>query len=249
MKANLIASLLVFPVILPAFLVAELNTALHFLGSQKKIIQEESAAWASPPEEVLAIISPELIRHHLLRDFFETQALELAYVRFGKGTADFSIGHFQMKPSFIEKLEYHLSQDPDFQQEFHPLLTFTSEKPKAQRKERLARLQDFRWQLQYAYAFYRLGLHRFAILKTAPARERIAFLAAAYNFGFDEPEADICQWQTTVAFPYGKKYRGAQSSYAELALAFYGELREWRTVDGRGGTANGKRQTVIRDRR
>lgn len=60
--------------------------------------------------EALAIVSPELIRWTAFKDFFETTALELLYVKKGKTYADFSIGHFQIKPSFVEQLEAYVSQ-------------------------------------------------------------------------------------------------------------------------------------------
>ncbi|HMR44504.1 MAG TPA: hypothetical protein PKC40_11755, partial [Saprospiraceae bacterium] len=64
------------------------------------------------PREVMAVVFPEMIRYNLVKDFFETSALELIYANLGSREVDFSIGIFQMKPSFIEKLEDIIIQNP-----------------------------------------------------------------------------------------------------------------------------------------
>ena len=55
-----------------------------------------------------SIIFPEFIRYSMFKDFLETEALKIGYVQFGAEAVDFSIGYCQMKPSFIEKLEYEI---------------------------------------------------------------------------------------------------------------------------------------------
>ena len=66
---------------------------------------------------VTAIVYPELLRYNYIQDFIETSGLELIYMRYGAKTADFSIGHFQMKPSFAEHIEKYIEKNAaDFQQ-------------------------------------------------------------------------------------------------------------------------------------
>ncbi len=231
MKTSLIYLLLLSPFSFtpvnlgfPSFLEQEIDIALQFLKSKQANIAEASTSWNSPTEEVLAIASPELIRHQLFRDFFETQALEVAYVNFGKNVADFSIGYFQMKPSFVEQLEDYLSQNPISSVSLPSSKTFPQQSKKAERQIRLQRLKDFQWQLQYAHAFYQVVLNRFPELCDWAPQERIAFAASAYNFGFEESATDINAWRCTEAFPYGKKYEGPQATYADLAVSFYEKL-------------------------
>ncbi len=231
MKTSLIYLLLLSPfnfisgpLEFPSFLELEIDEAIQFLKSKQSNIQESSTSWTSQTEEVVAIVSPELIRHQLLRDFFETQALEVAYVNFGKTVADFSIGHFQMKPSFVEQLEDYLSQNPISSVSLQSINSYPTQSKKAQRQIRLKRLKDFQWQLQYAHAFYQVLLHRFPELRGWAPQERIAFAASAYNLGFEESAKDIRAWRCIEAFPYGKKYDGAQATFADLAIAFYEQL-------------------------
>ena len=132
----------------------EFRTAIRFLKEKEPLIQKTSKKYQSSANEALCIVAPELIRYNLFRDFFETKALESLYVVFGKEGADFSIGHFQMKPSFIESLEFFVKKDSDLSNKFENVIRFNEHNETGQRKERIKRLKNFEWQLQYAFCFY-----------------------------------------------------------------------------------------------
>lgn len=221
MKTSLTCLIFLFQVIFPAFIEVEIQNAVELLKNRKEVIQDITRSWTSPTEEIVAIVSPELIRYNLLRDFFETQALELAYVSFGQEGADFSIGYFQMKPSFIEDLEAYVLKNPSSYTSYSDITYFPVQNEKKKRKIRLDRLKNFEWQLNYAHAFYQIVSHRFPQIQQWATEERIAFIASAYNFGFQESACDIEEWQCIEAFPYGKQFYGYQASYAEVAIAFY----------------------------
>ena len=52
-----------------------------------------------------AIVFPELMLYNSVKDDIESESLRVLYVQFGKAYADFSVGPFQMKPSFAEEVE------------------------------------------------------------------------------------------------------------------------------------------------
>src|SRR5674476_1475160 len=52
----------------------------------------------------IAIVFPELVRYSALRDKMEITLLKTLYVNLGEDYANFSIGQFQMKPSFAEMI-------------------------------------------------------------------------------------------------------------------------------------------------
>ena len=56
-------------------------------------------------ELAVAVVFPELVRYSALMDFMETTAVKALYQQKGVKGADFSIGRFQMKPSFVADLE------------------------------------------------------------------------------------------------------------------------------------------------
>lgn len=205
----------------------EVKESVNFLRKEKASILEIKKASAMPLQgseanmggEALAIVFPELIRWSAFKDFFETKALELMYISGGKSAADFSIGYFQMKPSFIENLEDYIAEHPSVQ---HLNFIISADKNAEQRRaERVQRLQQLSWQLRYAHIYWAIANDLFKNKKFENAQARIRFFAAAYNYGFLRPPLEIEQWQSKIAFPYGVKYKGAQVVYTDLAVEFF----------------------------
>ena len=52
----------------------------------------------------VAVVFPELVRYSALRDKMEITLLKALYINLGDNYANFSIGQFQMKPSFAEMI-------------------------------------------------------------------------------------------------------------------------------------------------
>lgn len=187
----------------------------HF-EAHAALIDSLACAFNLDATPVLSVVGPEWVRYSMVRDLMETKALEFAYVRFGCEAADFSIGPFQMKPSFIEDLEKAAG------------IGYGAADPAMQRRLRLQRLKDIRWQYYYAFSFYSLSQNRFAAVLAAEESQQLAFIASAYNFGFTKPVKSIEKWQEAEVFPYGSAFRGQQESYAQVALRFYEMLRSRR---------------------
>src|SRR5512133_283654 len=70
--------------------------------------ERENRNWMEPVLEkydipyrlAISVVFPELVRYSALRDKMETTLLKALYVNLGDEYANFSIGHFQIKPSF-----------------------------------------------------------------------------------------------------------------------------------------------------
>lgn len=167
----------------------------------------------------VALVFPEMLRYSLWRDVFETAALELAYVNKGKEYADFSIGPFQMKPSFIEKLEEDLKQTGTEYKYTSVICTYASDDEKLKRAERVNRLKSFNWQLKYAHAFVRYNTDKLNTLGIKKS-EYLSLIAAAYNYGSHHSIAELREFNQLKAFPYGI---GKENpfAYAELVEYFY----------------------------
>ncbi|HAS43213.1 MAG TPA: hypothetical protein DCS93_22225 [Microscillaceae bacterium] len=174
-----------------------------------------------PPEAafILAMGFPELLRYNTLQNRLETAFLEALYVKKGPTYANFSVGRFQMKPSFAESLEQYCQK----------YLKFTGVKIYRYevvginniRKARVKRLNNLGWQLKYLHSLYLALNHRFAHKKFTSRAQKLRFFAAAYNFGFLNTATKIQQWSQNKAFPYGKNYIGKQQNYTDIALDFY----------------------------
>jgi hypothetical protein len=129
-----------------------------------------------------AVVFPELIRYGILRDIIETAALRALYVRYGSSYANFSIGPFQMKPEFAEKLEkewVRINGNLPPETGWHPDTTGTA----ANRALRVERLSTIKGQFTYLHMFYRLMEERFAGHDFASLEEKIRVYATAYNAG------------------------------------------------------------------
>ena len=142
------------------------------------------------PLIVESVVWPEMERYSRLQDLMETGANYGTYIVSGGGP-DFSIGLFQMKPSFVEELEKAWMRSGLARR--YSLWFDTADNVTA-RKVRIARLQKEEWQVIYAGVFLRMlyasygsfdkqGERRQEGLETLPVQEQVRLAATAYNRG------------------------------------------------------------------
>ncbi len=140
------------------------------------------------PNFATAIIFPELIRYSAIRDIIEVSALKTLYIQFGKRYSDFSIGYFQMKPSFVEKLE-KIYVKANVNNEKSKVFDISST-AKA-RKERILRMDSLNWQIRYLILFIKITEARFHNESFDNETDKLKFFATAYNLGFSKPASEI----------------------------------------------------------
>src|SRR5665811_1506451 len=128
----------------------------------------------------IAIIFPELVRYSALRDKMEITLLKTLYVNLGEDYANFSIGQFQMKPSFAEMIREQspavsgrrsgitFKQKPDF------------DNIKDFRKSIVADLEDVKSEFNYLVAFIILCEKKYKMNRNDEVI-RLEFIATAYN--------------------------------------------------------------------
>ena len=199
----------------------EREEVAKFLQANQQKMAQKAIKFHHENDFVTAIVYPELLRYNYIQDFIETSGLELIYMRYGAKTADFSIGHFQMKPSFAEHIEKYIEKnEADFHQ-YKKLIIAQNASPLKQRKLRLTRLKKIDWQLTYLHAFIAICDHKFKSFKFDSSIEKLQFFAACYNIGFHNKYQTIQQNATKNTFPNGPKYLGTQFCYASIACAYY----------------------------
>lgn len=205
----------------PEYFDAQYIDAIQKLKDEKKRIQTHCMAQNIDPALAISVVFPEMLRYSLWRDMFETTALKLMYVQYGSKAADFSIGWFQMKPSFAENLETEILKHAHLRLYFKNLIQYTALPTDTVklRTERLERLQSFDWQLIYLEAFVSLNLEKYKSLDV-DNKNYLLLLAAAYNRGMDKSIPELLSFSTMKTFPYGP---GKQNpfGYTELATYFY----------------------------
>jgi hypothetical protein len=197
--------------------------AMTFCATHKTEIEGKADQYGIPADELTAIVFPELIRYSTFQNFFETKALEYVYVQQGSAVADFSIGNFQMKPSFVEGLERAIIKDEHLKKHFHHLLIPTSYILSQQRENRLKRLKELSGQLDYLCCFYILVKQQFkTTLSTLDRQQELKFIATAYNTGFHKSAERIQLAMNQASYPYGSKYpEDQQYIYAAVAWDYY----------------------------
>jgi len=228
MKGYLVIfSLLVFVQLSPAqnhqeikrFFGKSYSEVLQYLQQHKTALKKHLPTNPQEAAFILAIGFPELLRYKALQNSLETAFLEALYVKKGPTYANFSVGRFQMKPSFAESLEHYCQKYLRFTGV--KIYQYNTSGINNTRKARVKRLNNLGWQLKYLHSLYLALNHRFAHKKFASNVLKLRFFAAAYNFGFLNTAAKIQQWSQNKAFPYGKNYVGKQQNYTYIALDFY----------------------------
>jgi hypothetical protein len=132
----------------------------------------------------LSVIFPELVRFSEFRNMAETRGLEVLYTQYGKEFANFSIGNFQMKPSFIESLEKEWNtqfKNADFQKTHIPV--FDRKNTYKNRSARIGRMNNIYWQIRYLTVFM-LFMDKKYGKAFADKTEKCRFYAMAYNTGY-----------------------------------------------------------------
>ena len=199
----------------------EIKNSLEFLFQNKEYIDKIlSHLNDSEKAEVLSIVFPEIIRWNEFRDIIETTANRALYVNGGSKLSDYSIGVFQMKPSFIEDLEmYILSHSECNTNGIHEII-INENNNKKKREIRIHRLENFVWQLKYAYAFWIVANDRFKTIQFESQSNKIRFFSTAYNTGFLKKIKTIESWKDKKQFPFGQNKNVKAQAFADFSIEF-----------------------------
>lgn len=167
----------------------------------------------------ISIVFPELVRFSALSDKMETVMLKTLYVNLGDEYADFSIGVFQMKPSFAEEIREQsvilTTNNPDLKfkrkTDYSDINEF--------RKSIVKDLEDPQMQVRYLIAFIDICNIKFGIF-TKDEYSQVRFLATAYNAGFNKSTNAIEALADKKYFST-KPYKSTCYSYSDVSLFWY----------------------------
>jgi len=170
----------------------------------------------------ISIIFPELVRYSALRDKMEITLLKTLYVNLGEDYANFSIGVFQMKPSFAESIREQTpavrNQIPGivFEQisEFDNIIPF--------RKSIVKDLEDPKTEINYLIAFIKICKMKFEA-QNEDEFAQIRFLATAYNYGVNKTASEI-QRMSNKKYFNTKLFKTENYSYADVSVFWYKEF-------------------------
>lgn len=167
----------------------------------------------------IAVIFPELVRYSSLRDKMEITLLKSLYINLGNDYANFSIGQFQMKPSFAEMIRNEAPAVIGRKSgiifrglsEFDNIYDY--------RRSIVTDLEDPKIQFSYLIAFLKICEKKY---KTDSKDEvfRIKFIATAYNFGINKSSVQI-ERMIDKKFFNTKLFKTQNYSYADVSLFWY----------------------------
>ena len=165
---------------------------------------------------IYSLVAPEVAMYKSFLNLMETGAAEIFYTNIGGEYGNFSLGIFQMKPSFAEEVEKVYPKKCKGGK-YITRLKYADTAQTEIRAERIERMKSEEWQQIYLICCYEI-LEAKYVAKFTDTRKKISFYAAAYNYGFNSTQAEIGNWQKKISFPG----RGEKSiiSYSELAIAF-----------------------------
>lgn len=194
--------------------------------TQNRNIFEKYFPDSSELELATSIVFPEIIRFNELYDKIEVEALKTLYVQYGDQYANFSIGPFQMKPTFAEQLEkdYLMSK---VKPGLNISTQFDTSSTKEARQKRVERLSTMEWQMIYLSLFCKISNLIFNDLKFDFLTEKLRFLAAAYNSGFHNPIEKIAMKEQEKHFHTEVMYRSKSPkySYSDISAYYFTELK------------------------
>jgi hypothetical protein len=184
--------------------------ALNWLKQNDGLIHEYAVGFNIPERELKAIVFPELIRYNSFFNALEVESLKYLYVKEGKDYADFSVGYFQMKPSFAEAVEVDAFSLLPIKYRNESAWRSKLSDDEQSRRERVKRLSNARQQMIYLCALYKLCEKRFQI--NSP-EERVKLFATCYNAGYRR------SYESLALFMVKNNYHGY--NYSSVSLYYF----------------------------
>ena len=197
------------------------DKALSFVAENRNWIEPKLEVYHVSYPVAVAVIFPELVRYSALRDKIEITLLKALYINLGLEYANFSIGPFQMKPSFAEMIREKTrdAMGSKSRKLFKDMSDYDD--IKSYRASIVSDLENPEAQLNYLIAFIKICEDKFNLkLKKKNENEKIKFLSTAYNYGF---------WKTAEQIEYmsDKKYfrttiiKTENYSYSDVSLYWF----------------------------
>ncbi len=173
----------------------------------------------------IAIVFPELIRYSALRDKIEITLLKALYINLGEEYADFSIGPFQMKPSFAELIhEKVLSiKDRKIKNQFQSRKYY--EDIRKYRSSIVGDLENLKTQFIYLLAFVKICESNYQN-KWKDENEELKFFATVYNCGLNKSTEIIESMTDKKFFNTGLIKTDNNYSYADISIYWYNSFKK-----------------------
>lgn len=201
--------LVLITVSVPAF--SQYREADNLMKGYRESIIMAAQKLEVDPLVLESVVYPEVIRYSALQDDIEKSLVNGMYVKFGLQKGDFSIGIFQMKPSFVEKLERRWNLTDSLSKKYQ-LYFSTLNGTELSRRQRINKISSIEGQCLYAAVFIKLMYFYYPEISENNLTSQVKLLAAAYNHGVEWPYInssssntytniqEICEWTKSSTF-------------------------------------------------
>jgi hypothetical protein len=195
------------------------QNALAFVGINKNWVEPKLDKYNISYPMAIAVVFPELVRYSAVRDKIEITLLKALYINLGNDYADFSIGPFQMKPSFAEMVREKATivMGRKSKSLFKNRSEYTDNK--TFRAAIVTELEDPETEINYLIAFFKICESSFNI-KWKDENDKLRFFATAYNYGFNK-KAEQIKSMTDKKFFNTRVFKTDNFSYADIASFWY----------------------------
>jgi hypothetical protein len=167
----------------------------------------------------MSVVFPEAIRYSIISDYLETKSLEITYVY--SGSADFSIGCFQMKPSFIEDIEETILKYPEKLSNYDTLVISGKFSESEIRQKRLSHLKILDYQIVYTNCLCDIMKILYPEIFNYDKPFQIKFISTAFNHGFLSGLEEISDYSSRPFFPLNGKNNTPKYVYSDISFFFY----------------------------
>lgn len=193
----------------------ESQSAVDYVSMHKKEIKVLTKFLSKEDARLaMCIVAPEISQYSTVSDAAETFALYTLYVQ-GQ-ISNFSIGEFQMKPSFAVSIEDEVLRY-DYLSKYRTLI-IDKIGERAIRYERVERLSSLKWQLIYLAAFFEIAKRRTNNTSFKTPEEKLKYFATLYNAGINVDENRVYYFYDIDGFP---KYSSQSFNYGDICIEFY----------------------------
>jgi hypothetical protein len=171
--------------------------AVNWIKHNDALLEKYASHQNLSGKELKAIVFPELIRYNGLFNALEIESLKYLYVKEGKYYADFSVGYFQMKPSFAEMVEEDVQKllGAEWLKGVGWNNFIDKKDSEHSRKQRVERLASTEQQIIYLCAFYKICELKFGNRKFSSPVEKLKLFATSYNAGYRRNYGSLMAFQ------------------------------------------------------
>lgn len=193
--------------------------ALQFVDLNEKwmrpLLERHQISYAAG----VAVVFPELVRYSAISDKMETSMLKTLYRNLGNDYADFSVGVFQVKPSFAERIREEVSLMEGWRMKSFFMKKNSYKNLREYRGAIISDLENPKSEFKYIIAFITICEKLFPQVSENDT-SKIRFLATAYNTGFWKSEEEIKRMSYS-RFYNTKLFKTENYSYADVSLFWY----------------------------